>query len=249
MIHTKHKINHIALPDHKTKIARSIYEYIIMVYGPPGIGKTQFIDELSNSTLFISTDRGTRYRTAFRMEVNNYKELIKTIEALEAEKDLNLRYKIISLDHIDDIATMVYEHTCGLLDIESLGDVGYSKGWDMNKRAMWEILQRILRLNTGVALIAHEAIKTIRTKVIETERLMPDLTKSTWKIIVPKCDIVGYCGFKRVKHGDKKGGEIRIIRTSPLESIYAKDRSTRIKPEEGWERLNGTLFAKTFRKE
>ena len=94
-------------------------------------------------------------------------------------------------------------------------------------------------------MISHETIKTIRTKVVETERIMPDLPKSAWKILVPKCDLVGYCGFKMIKKNGKRK-QVRIIRTSPLESIYAKDRTRRIKPEEGYELLDGKEFAQTF---
>jgi len=236
----------VSLPTEKTIIAQNIQDHIILVYGPPGIGKTTFVNGLSDSTLFISTDRGTRYMSALRKEVSNYKELDRTIKTLESEgADA---YDIICLDHVDDICTMVEDYICDQLGIDALGDVGYAKGWKAYKKGIWSILQRLLRLNRGIALIAHESIRTIRTKVIESERMMPDMGKSAWKVLIPACDIVGYAGFKIVKQNGK-GRQIRIIRTSPLESIYAKDRTTRVKSEEGYELLNGAKFAKTFEKQ
>jgi len=233
----------LALPTKKSVVAQTIRDYIIMIYGPPGIGKTTFVNDLSDKVLFISTDRGTRYMSALRHEVSNYRELDKVLSALEQRGAQS--YDIICLDHIDDICTMVEDYTCEQLGIDALGDIGYAKGWKMYKRGIWSILQRLLRLNRGIALIAHESIKTIRTRVVETERTMPDIGKSAWKVLVPACDLVGYCGFKVVKKNGKRK-QVRVIRTSPLESIYAKDRTTRNKPEEGYELLNGKQFAKSF---
>jgi len=241
----KAKVSKIVLPTEKTIIAQSVYEYITLWYGPPGVGKTEFVDKLSDRTFFISTDRGTRYRLALREEVHNWKEIWDVLKALRNQKETTSTYKLVALDHIDDIALMIEDYTCDSLGIEALGDIGYAKGWRLYKKNIWLVLQEVLSLNVGLALIAHETIKTIRTKVIETERMMPDISKSAWKVIIPKCDLVGYMGFMRVKVRGKKR-ERRIVRTSPTEHIYAKDRTRREKPEEGWELLDGKLFAETF---
>jgi hypothetical protein len=115
----------------------------------------------------------------------------------------------------------------------------------MYKKLLFQLIQEILSFNVGLAFIAHEDIKTIKTKVMEKECFMPDLTKSSKKIILPKCDLVGYCGQMRIKKGGNKK-TIRIVRTSPLDSVYAKDRTLRDKPEDGWERLDAKLFVETF---
>jgi len=234
----------VVLPTEKTIIAQLIHDYIIAIYGPPGIGKTEFADKLSDRTFFISTDRGTRYRYALREEVHTWEELIEVIVALEKQPSL---YKIIALDHIDDICVLADIKACKMLDIEALEDAGYSKGWKLYKKLIWSILERLLALDTGIVLIIHETIKTIKTAVTETQRTMPDLTKSAWKVLIPKCDLVGYCGWKKLKlKGKNKRTTCRIIHTSPTESIYCKDRTQRRKPEEGFELLDGEAFAQTF---
>ena len=180
----------VVLPTEKTTIAMDISGYIFLVYGPPGVGKTTFVEDLTARTLFISTDRGTRYMPTLRLEVNNYDELLRAIKTLEVE-GANDKYDVICLDHIDDICTMIDDHTCKTLGVDALGDVGFAKGWKLYKKNIWAILQRLLRLETGVGLIAHETITTIKTKVIETQRIMPEMGKSPWKVIIPKCDLDG----------------------------------------------------------
>lgn len=241
----KRLVERSLLPKEKTILAQSIQDHLIMVYGPPGIGKTTFVNNLSDRTLFLSTDRGTRYLSALRVEINSYKDLIGTLSALEKSEARN--YDIICLDHVDDIAMILEEHVCLELGIEGLGDLEYGKGWKMFKKELFAMLQRLLRLPCGIVFIAHESIKTIRTKIVETERTMPDIGRTPWKIIVPACDLVGYCGFHTIKKGGKRGQE-RVIRTAPLESIYAKDRTSRIKPSEGYELLDGKQFLKSFKK-
>lgn len=242
----KAKASKIILPTVKTVMAQSVYGYIHMLYGPPGIGKTSFADGLSDTTCFISTDRGTRFLPALRLEVYNWNDLERVIKTCERE-GVEDKYKFIALDHVDDICVMAEDFTCDYFDVEGLSDVGFNKGWRMYKKCIWGVMQRILALNVGLILIAHETIKPVKTKVIETHRVMPDLTKSAWKVLVPKCDLVGYCGFKTIKKGGKKQKtNRRILRTSPLESIYAKDRTRREKPEEGWELLDAESFIETF---
>jgi len=217
----------INLPTEKTQPATRAKDYILCFYGPPGVGKTTFVDGLAQKTLFISTDRGTRFFTALREEIDDLDGLLAVLKALESPGAP--KYDIICLDHADDICGMVEDHVCEKLEIESLGEAGWGAGWKAYKKAIDAIVHRILRLDVGLVIICHETIKTIRTRVIETERVMPDLSKSAWKVIIPKCDIVGYCGFKIVKRRGEKQ-EIRVLETEPREELYCKDRTDRGKP-------------------
>jgi len=235
----------LVLPTQKSITASSILEYITLFFGPPGVGKTTFVNDLTGKVFFISTDRGTRYMNTLRAECTDWKGLRRIIQALKTQAD-KTKYDIVCIDHIDDICAMCEEHVCNELGLGDLTDAGYGKGWKAYKKSIWSVIQDILSLNLGVVMIAHEIIKTIRTKVIETERTMPDLSKSAWKVIIPKCDIVGYCGFKVIKKGGVKK-EIRILETIPREDLYVKDRTTR-KVTESYELLDGKQFVKTFKK-
>jgi len=237
----------IELPTTKSIPAVMVNEYIQLFYGPPGVGKTTFVNAMADKVLFISTDRGTRFLSSLRMEINDFQDFLDLLKVLEKKPTKDM-YDIIALDHIDDICGMIEDHICVALGIDALGDVGYGGGWKAYKKAINAVIQRLLRLDTGLVFIAHETIKTIRTKVLDTERIMPDLPKSAWKIIIPKCDIVGYCGFRVVKRAGKKQ-EIRILETAPREELYCKDRTSRVQPELGYISLSGSEFKSSFNKE
>ena len=227
-------------------MAQGAHDYILLFYGPPGVGKTSFVNSLGN-VLFISTDRGTRWMRGMREEVNSYEDVVEIIDALEEDCSA---YDMVCIDHMDDFAIMAEEWSCKELGIDALGDAGYGKGWNTYKKAMRSVISRLKSLNLGVVFICHEAIKTIRTRAVETERTMPDLPKSAWKVVVPLADLVGYLGFKRVKKGGKPV-EARTLQTMPSEDIYCKDRTSRKHPTRGYEILaepprGGKAFMRSF---
>lgn len=229
------------LPRNKSYVATAIYDYIMAFYGPPGVGKTTFVDGLSDRTFFISTDRGTRFRKTMREEVNNVQELLEVIKELEKGQANYYKYKLIALDHIDDICSMVEEFTCKKLGIDDLGDLEWSKGYKQFKKNLWCIVQRLLKLDAGLAFIAHENIKKVKkTSNSGVDKIMPDMGRSAWKILIPKCDLVGYCGYGKE--------DVRVLRTAGTFHIYAKDRTRRRKPKSGCEYLDGEKFVSTFRK-
>lgn len=237
----------LKLPVEASALALGFRDHISIFYGPPGIGKTTFVNGLSNSTLFLSTDRGTRTMKARRMECHSYGDFLRVLDLLE--KPGAPKYELVCVDHVDDLCMMAEAHVCSELGIESLADAGYGKGWKGYKDAIGQIIIRLKRLGTGLVFIAHEAIKTVKLNGVESDRIMPDMSKSAWKLLIPLADIVLYCGSKPFK--DPTTGlrvEKRILDCDTRESLYVKDRSNRQKPKAGWELLLPGPFLKSFEK-
>lgn len=245
----KAKVASVTLPTEKTSTRSKLSDSIVMIYGAPGVGKTMFVNGLAPRVFFISTDRGTRSYKALRADCDSYTDLINILDSLEVNKQ-KLNYDIVCMDHIDDIAQYVEMHVCEELGVDSLADAGFGKGWKMYRSAMHRVVLRLKELGLGVVFIAHETIKTVRSRLREVERIMPDMSKSAWKVIIPLAEIVGYASIRSVKIG----GEVkdkRILQCQPTDLLYAKDRSTRRKPtgEPGYESLDPEKFRQTFEKE
>ena len=185
------------LPTKPTMTARTVSDYICLFYGPPGVGKSTFVNQLAERVLFLSTDRGTRFMEAMRMEVNSWSDCEAIVSQME-KSNVDKMYDLVCIDHIDDVANFAEEEVCRRLNIESLGDAGYGKGWKAYRTAIQTLVNRLLRLKIGVVFIAHEDIKTIKGRSIETNRTMPMMLKGAWKVIVPMADIIGYCGYKTI---------------------------------------------------
>ncbi len=208
---------------------------------------TTFVDEMTNHrTLFISTDRGTRFRDMMRLECHNWDKIEATIKELERDPtNTKALYDAVCIDHVDDAANMLEDKVCNDLHVEALGDAGFGKGWKAYRRGIERIVHRIMRLGLGVIFIAHEDIKTVETRISKVDRTMPSLQKTAWKVIVPLADIIGFCGYKTLKT-DSGRKEIRTLETSPREDLYVKDRTDRVKPAKGWEVLDPKKFVATF---
>lgn len=240
----------LVLPTEKTVIAQGVNDLISCYYGPPGVGKTTFGNGLGKKVFFISTDRGTRNQFSLRQEASTWKRALKILEALE--EDDAPHYDFIAIDHVSDWANMCEDYVCDKLGVESLSDetLAWGKGWKDFKSELKSFIGRVLALNSGIIFIAQEVVKKIKTRGVELDRTQPDLGKTSWNILIPICDIVGYCGIKNVK---KEGGgrqEVRYITTEPTETTYAKDRSRRVKPDKGKrEPLDPEMFLATFEKE
>jgi DNA polymerase III delta prime subunit len=237
------------LPTRSTFIGRDPKDYILMFYGPPGVGKTTFASRLGK-VLFLSTDRGTRHLDAMRVECNDWAKFEKTLKKVERMEDPSAHYDFIAIDHLADWHNMAEDQTCVLLGVNGLSEAGYGKGWKEYKRLMRSYVQRILALGIGVILIAHEKTEVIKNRSIELNRTSPGLQKTAWDVIVPITDMIAYCGFRTVtvRQGDKKKRkEVRVLETVPREDLYLKDRTVREKPEEGYEPLNARKFLETFK--
>lgn len=231
----------LELPEVATSQRADPKEEIMMFYGPPGVGKTTFVNQMAERVLFLSTDRGTKHMKAMRVACNTWLDFLKALDALEKK---STKYEVICIDHVDDWALAAEMYVCKKMGIDSLGDAGFAKGWRAFQATLAQYVGRLKALGTGIVFIAHETIRTVKSRSIEVDRTMPEMGKQAWKCIVPLVSIVGYCGFTRVKTATGKFVEKRTLVTQPREDLYAKDRTNRARP--AFEELDGAAFMKTF---
>ena len=233
----------VILPANKSMLAGRPSDYILFFYGPPGVGKTTFVNGLADRVLFLSSDRGTRFQEALRIEIHDYETLDRAITALENGDE---HYDMVCFDVIDHFTALIETQITKEMGIDSLSDGQWGAGWNEYKKRIHQVIQRILRVGAGVAFISHEKIVSVKTRTREEERYQPTLQRSAAGVIIPLTDIMGYCTFQVVKTKTKTS-QRRVLRTQPTANIDAKDRTTaRTKPDSGVELLNPEKFHSTF---
>jgi hypothetical protein len=183
-----------------------------------------------------------------RVEVNEWPEVEAVILAMQAAGAP--RYEIIAFDHIDDVVNMAEEAVLTELGVESLGDksLGWGVGWKAYKRKLMWLINSVKAIDSGIVFISHENQKKMKVNGIERDVIMPSMGKSSYNIIVPLADIVGYVGMKTVTiEGSKRRTNQHFFTTMPTTDIYAKDRTRRRRPPDAaYEKLDGKYFINTF---
>lgn len=231
----------MVLPKEMQEPSNRAEDYMLLIFGPPKVGKTTFASQFDRP-LFFSTDRGTRFIKTYSMDVLSWKDFLIAIKLLET-KGAD-RYGCFVIDHVDDLFKMCQDYTCKKMGIEHPADGEWGKGWAALRDTFIKGMRRLLRQGQGIIFIAHEDIKTIKTRTSEIERTMPAMPKTARRIIIPAVDVIAYAGFKIIKKG-KERIQQRVLITEPTESLEVGDRTGRCPPSMP---LNGRRFLHMFTK-
>lgn len=234
----------LVLPTTPSKGTSTFKQALCLFYGAPGVGKTTFVNDLTKKkVLFISTDRGTKYLEAMRVECNSWTALEQIVDSL---KQSTAAYEFICLDHVDDICNMAEVATCEEMNIEALADADWGKAWKAYETKLRSLVQSLLSLKIGLIFIAHSVIRPIESRSIKIDTTMPALAKAAGRVLIPMLDIIGHITIRSFKTTDGHRIEKHILQTQPKEELYCKDRTDRKKPKQDYEVLDADKFLETF---
>lgn len=196
-----------------------------MIYGAPGIGKSTLFSKFKNA-LFLYTDPGLSFISGFKNPVESWKAFKDAVKELMAEK--TPRYGIVVVDTVDLLWAQCVDHICRARGIEHQSDEAWGKGYDMIEREFKVPIQQLCMLKDrgcGVAFISHATEVEIRGRIVKTSKVVPTLAKKARGIVMPLCDVVGYCGFSLAQNQDVDLDSPRYLFFKPDETLEAKDRT------------------------
>jgi len=206
----------------------SLAGQFILIYGPPGVGKTTFANEMGD-TLFLAPEDGQRFLEVYYVGINSWQDFIDSIKQLKAKPKRAKRFKTIAVDTIDNLYAHCAYYVGKKLGFEHPSDEDWGKGYEAIREELRRGLNALASLHKGIVLISHSQDREVKTRTITLTKTMPTLARTAAKIIFPMCSVIIYAAFKNFK--DKETGEVvqkHVAYMKPTEHYEAKDRTGRL---------------------
>ena len=194
--------------------------HTLFIYGPEGIGKSTFGSH-APSPLFIATEAGLNFLDVMTEPCPDWDKFVGIVDALEASK--SQRYKTVVIDTADNAIDQCQSYACDKLGIEHPADEEWGKGYSAVRMEFNKQITRLALLDMRFILISHQKSVEIKGRVMKTTKIVPTLSNSGRRVILPMCDFIGHCTFKEGRDGEATSE--RIINFEPSEYHEAKDRS------------------------
>jgi len=224
----------ISLPKNPVLQGASMQEMIWIIFGPPGIGKSSFVNQCPD-VLFLSTDTGLRFLNVLKQDITSWFQFKKIIKTLQL--DPPKRYKAIAIDTIDPLFLMCKQYVCVKRGIEHQSDEPYGKAYELTNTEFTIEMLKLTKLPYGLFFLSHAKVDTGGGRSTKTAITVPSLAGQAYKILAPMVDITAYYGFG--EEAADTGDLERVMHFQPTPTIEAKDRTkgglpeSLVIPEEG----------------
>lgn len=235
----------MSLPTKKVKGEYTLDELRMILYGPPGIGKSTFAagmnynkdeDEyipsaMTEQILFLTTEKAHKNLNIYKEEISCWEDFLKAEKAILNERH---KFHIIVIDTIDNLYMFNQDYVGKKHKFVHPADLQYGKGWDLVKTEFRTPILRLSASDFGLIFVSHSDELEIITRGIKLTKTIPTMGKQARKILNPFVEVIGLCGFKQFKSKNKKGEveyeERRVIQFEPSEYMEAKDRTGLLDP-------------------
>jgi adenylate kinase family enzyme len=207
-----------------------------MLYGTHGVGKSTFASH-APQPVFIQTEDGLG-----EIECDKFPLTTTFDQAMQAMSELYTdkhAFRTVVVDSLDWLERLIWTDVCHKRGVESIEDIGYSKGYVFALTQWREFLEGLnaLRSDKGMTavLIAHARIERFENPETESyDRYVPRLHRLASQIVQEWCDEVLFASFRVLTRETDEGfnrkrtrgvgtGE-RILRTVERPSHMAKNR-------------------------
>jgi len=161
---------------------------ILLLYGPPKVGKTTMLSKLDN-LLILDTETGARMVDGHILEINSREDLINLIK--DAKTGHSFTY--IAIDTIDKVVQWAEAAVCSEHQVSALADLAFGKGWGLAREKVMNTIKTLSSLCDHLIIIGHR--KTAKAIVDGADTIEPESLEITGRLknmIMADCDGIGY---------------------------------------------------------
>ena len=182
-------INLLNIEPHK--VSKDLSGYITYIYGAPKTGKTTLATQMPGALLLAFEAGYNALPGVMAQDVTTWGEMKQVYRELK-KPEVKKTYKAVVVDTIDIAAEKCQKYICQQNGIDSLGDLGYGKGWTAYKQEFNEVFRGLAQLGYAVFFIGHDKEVTIGEGSDAKTIIRPALANSTKTVIAGMADIYGY---------------------------------------------------------
>lgn len=242
----------VQIPTKASRPEVALGDTCILLYGPPGIGKTALCARFPDA-LFLATERGQSFQVARVMPITSWPDFKAAVTALGTKQGDSTRTVIV--DTVDQLYHLALEYVCGQSRVSHVSDMAHGKGWHLLKLELNNWLFKLANLGKGAVFISHVAERNYTTTESELTKTGPAVARIGYEIINALSDFAFYYGYVQVRRKNKRTGKSRLrtvrgLQCRPSEDIEAKDRSKLFPPTLAMPDSDDEAYAKlekTFR--
>lgn len=191
------------------QVSRDLRGYSVFFYGEPKSGKTTIATKFPNHLLLAFEKGYNAIAGAMAQPISSWSDFRKVLRQLK-EPAVQERFETIIVDTADIAYDLCEKYICanakradGGIGVDTIGDIGYGKGYTMVAKEFDEALRSIVQLGYGLVLISHATDKTFKDeKGVEYNQIVPTLGAKPRNIVTRLCDILGYSRVVDVAEGD-----------------------------------------------
>jgi len=205
------------LPTTKTPAQTGLQEQVMLLYGPPKIGKSEFCSH-AEGALFLATEPGLKHLEVFQEPIHDWEKLLAVCGELAKGEH---PFKTIILDTIDNAYGFCADFICRKYNIEHPSDLPYSKGYGLVGNEFHRVLTKLAFLPYGLILVSHSQEREIESRTGKYRKTEPTLPNKARQVVLGLVNHILFCDFDQQKTPDGKNADRRVIRTRPSKNYEA----------------------------
>ena len=164
------------------KVSRDLSGYITYIYGAPKTGKTTLATQMPNSLLLAFEKGYNALPGVMAQDITSWAEMKQAVRELK-KPEVKAMFSAVIVDTIDIASDMCQKYICNQKGIESLGDLGYGKGWTAFKDEFNDMFRGLTQLGYAVFFIGHHKEQTVNDGENDHILIRPALSNSTRQVI------------------------------------------------------------------